>query len=42
MGITTLPVFKQWVPKWLISVTIFLVLLPGLLLFGLSTASGCS
>ncbi len=40
MGITTLPVFKPWVPKWLISATIFLVLLPGLLLFGLSTASG--
>jgi len=35
-----LPVFKSWVPEWLTRGTIFLVLLPGLLLFGLSTASG--
>lgn len=35
-----LPVFKSWVPVWLIRVTIFLVIFPGLLLFGLSTASG--
>jgi DHA2 family multidrug resistance protein len=35
----TLPVFKSWVPVWLIRLTIFVVILPGLLLFGLSTAS---
>ncbi|MDO7745155.1 MAG: transporter, partial [Pedobacter sp.] len=35
-----LPVFKSWVPEWLIRGTIFLVIFPGLLLFGLSTASG--
>jgi len=34
-----LPVFKSWVPTWMIRVTIFIVILPGLLLFGLSTAS---
>lgn len=39
MAISTLPVFKTWVPGWLVNATIFLVLLPGLLLFGLSTAS---
>ncbi|WP_442591574.1 MFS transporter [Pedobacter sp. AW31-3R] len=39
MAISTLPVFKSWVPEWLTGTTIFLVLLPGLLLFGLSTAS---
>lgn len=35
-----LPVFKSWVPVWLIRLTIFMVITPGLLLFGLSTASG--
>lgn len=35
-----LPVFKSWVPVWLIRLTIFVVITPGLLLFGLSTASG--
>lgn len=35
-----LPVFRSWVPVWLIRATIFLVIFPGLLLFGLSTASG--
>lgn len=35
-----LPVFKSWVPVWLIRITIFVVIVPGLLLFGLSTASG--
>lgn len=35
-----LPVFKSWVPVWLIRITIFIVIIPGLLLFGLSTASG--
>jgi len=34
-----LPVFRSWVPVWLIRVTIFIVIVPGLLLFGLSTAS---
>lgn len=34
-----LPVFKSWVPVWLIRITIFTVLFPGLLMFGLSTAS---
>lgn len=34
-----LPVFKSWVPVWLIRITIFIVIIPGLLLFGLSTAS---
>jgi DHA2 family multidrug resistance protein len=35
----SLPVFKPWVPQWLIKFTIFLVILPSLLLFGLSTAN---
>lgn len=35
----TLSVFKSWVPVWLVRITIFLVMLPGLLLFGLSMAS---
>lgn len=34
-----LPVFKSWVSVWLVRVTIFAVLLPGLLMFGLSTAN---
>jgi DHA2 family multidrug resistance protein len=34
-----LPVFRSWVPVWLIRITIFMVIAPGLLLFGLSTAS---
>jgi len=34
-----IPVFKPWVPDWLVKVTIFLVILPCLLLFGLSTAN---
>lgn len=33
------PVFRSWVPVWLIRITIFIVIVPGLLLFGLSTAS---
>jgi DHA2 family multidrug resistance protein len=36
---TVLPVFKSWVPVWLIRITMFVVIIPGLLLFGLSTAS---
>lgn len=35
-----LPVFKSWVPVWLVRIVIFMVITPGLLLFGLSTASG--
>jgi DHA2 family multidrug resistance protein len=33
------PVFRSWVPVWLIRITMFVVIIPGLLLFGLSTAS---
>ncbi len=33
------PVFKSWVPSWLIKVTIFMVVLPTMSLFGLSTAN---
>ncbi|MFD1139512.1 MFS transporter [Larkinella insperata] len=29
------PVFKPWVPEWLVRVTIFLVLLPGLFILGI-------
>jgi DHA2 family multidrug resistance protein len=36
---SVLPVFRSWVPVWLIRITIFIVIIPGLLLFGLSTAS---
>jgi len=36
---SVLPVFRSWVPVWLIRATIFIVIVPGLLLFGLSTAS---
>lgn len=39
MAHSTLPVIKSWVPEWLTRSTIFLVHLPGLLLFGLSTAN---
>lgn len=39
MSNTVIPVFRTWVPVWLTRITIFLVILPGLLLFGLSTAS---
>lgn len=34
-----IPVFKPWVPEWMIRVAIFIVILPCLLLFGLSTAN---
>jgi DHA2 family multidrug resistance protein len=33
------PVFKFWVPEWLVKVTIFLVVLPSMGLFGLSNAN---
>jgi DHA2 family multidrug resistance protein len=33
------PVFKPWVPEWFIRATIFIVVLPCLLLFGLSVAN---
>lgn len=38
----TMPVFKAWVPEWLIRSAIFLVVLPSMALFGLSTANGSS
>lgn len=34
-----LPIFKSWVPEWLIKATIFLVVLPSMGLFGLSNAN---
>lgn len=34
-----IPVFKSWVPEWLVRVTIFLVVLPTMGLFGLSNAN---
>ena len=34
-----IPVFKPWVPEWMIRGAIFIVILPCLLLFGLSTAN---
>ncbi|HVI48553.1 MAG TPA: hypothetical protein VM802_27035, partial [Chitinophaga sp.] len=34
-----LPIFRPWVPQWLIRLTIFLVLLPTVMLFALSTAN---
>nr|AGU12348.1 Major Facilitator Superfamily [uncultured organism] len=36
------PVFKVWAPEWLIRVVIFMVLLPSMGLFGLSTANGAA
>jgi DHA2 family multidrug resistance protein len=38
----TIPVFKSWAPEWLIRGTIFLVILPSMTLFGLSTANGAA
>lgn len=35
MSNTSLPIFKTWVPEWLIRLTIFLVLLPALGIFAL-------
>jgi DHA2 family multidrug resistance protein len=35
-------VFKSWVPEWMIRVIIFLVVLPSMALFGLSTANGAA
>jgi len=34
------PVFKSWVPEWMIRAILFIVLLPSMALFGLSTANG--
>lgn len=34
-----LPVFKSWVPVWLIRLTIFLAIIPGIILFGLSSVN---
>jgi DHA2 family multidrug resistance protein len=39
MADKALPIFKSWVPEWLIKVTIFMVVLPSMGLFGLSTAN---
>ncbi|PSL43399.1 MFS transporter [Chitinophaga niastensis] len=33
------PIFRSWIPEWLIRFTIFLVLLPTVMLFALSTAN---
>ncbi|CAL1518281.1 Colistin resistance protein EmrB [Chitinophaga sp. MM2321] len=33
------PIFRSWVPEWLIRLTIFLVLIPTVMLFALSTAN---
>lgn len=33
------PVFKSWAPEWLIRSVLFIILLPSMTLFGLSTAS---
>ncbi|QJB37919.1 MFS transporter [Chitinophaga oryzae] len=40
MSSATLPLFKPWVPEWLIRVTIFLVLLPALGIFALYFSNG--
>lgn len=40
MSSATLPLFKSWVPEWLIRVTIFLVLLPALGIFALYFSNG--
>ncbi|QHS62589.1 MFS transporter [Chitinophaga agri] len=34
------PIFKPWASEWLIRIVIFLNLLPSMLMFGISTASG--
>jgi DHA2 family multidrug resistance protein len=34
-----IPIFRSWIPEWLIRFTIFLVLLPTVMLFALSTAN---
>ncbi|MFT3827942.1 MAG: beta-carotene 15,15'-monooxygenase [Chitinophagaceae bacterium] len=34
-----IPVFRQWVPEWLIKVTLFLVIIPSLILFFLPLAN---
>ncbi|HEY9256392.1 MAG TPA: hypothetical protein VIP81_00365, partial [Chitinophaga sp.] len=33
------PIFRSWVPEWLIRLTILLVLFPTVMLFALSTAN---
>lgn len=35
----SIPVFKPWVPLWLIKVTIFIIVLPGVVSFALSVAN---
>src|SRR4051812_9679811 len=34
-----IPIFKTWAPEWLIRAVIFMVILPSMGLFGLSTAN---
>ena len=34
-----IPIFKSWVPEWLIKITLFIVLLPSLVLFFLPLAN---
>ena len=38
----SLPIFKSWVPEWLIKLSILLLLLSSVLLFALSTADGAA
>ncbi|RYE07310.1 MAG: transporter, partial [Sphingobacteriaceae bacterium] len=38
----TIPIFKAWASEWLIRITLFMMILPSLLLFGLSTANGAA
>lgn len=40
MSSVTLPLFKSWVPEWLIRASIFLVLLPALAIFALYFSNG--
>src|SRR5437763_9914112 len=40
--VNKVPVFKSWVPEWVIRAVIFVVLLPSMALFGLSTANGAA
>src|SRR3954447_23383120 len=40
--VNKIPVFKSWVPEWMIRAVIFIVVLPSMALFGLSTANGAA
>lgn len=39
---TAIPIFKTWAPEWLIRAVIFMVILPSMGLFGLSTANSAA